>query len=86
MIDLSKLTGETITFGTKVKIVDEITGVETVYQIVGPYEANLDKGLISIASPIAKALIGKKLGSSVEVITPSGTKHYEILSIDVIKS
>ena len=85
IIDLSKLTGKTVTFGTKVKIIDEETDQETIYKIVGPYEANLDTGLISIASPIAKALIGKELGSSVEVSTPRGTKNYEILSIDIIK-
>ena len=85
IIDLSKLTGKTVTFGTKVKIIDEETDQETIYKIVGPYEADLDTGLISIASPIAKALIGKKLGSSVEVSTPRGTKNYEILSIDIIK-
>ncbi len=86
IIDLTKLSGETITFGTNVKIVDEETDQETNYQIVGPYEANLESGLISISSPIAKALIGKEKGASVEVTTPSGTKHYEILSIQIIKS
>ena len=85
VIDLSKLSGETITFGTKVKILDEDTNQETDYHIVGPYEANLDAGLISIASPIAKALIGKEEGMSVEVRTPSGIKNYEILSITIPK-
>ena len=85
IIDLSKLTGKTVTFGTKVKIIDEETDQETIYKIVGPYEADLDNGLISIASPIAKALIGKELGSSVEVSTPRGPKNYAILSIDIIK-
>jgi transcription elongation factor GreA len=86
VIDLTKLSGETVTFGTKVKIVDEESDQETNYQIVGPYEANLEVGLISVASPIAKALIGKEEGMSVSVTTPSGTKHYEILSIEVFKS
>ena len=85
VIDLSKLSGETITFGTKVKILDEDTNQETDYHIVGPYEANLEAGLISIASPIAKALIGKEEGMSVEVRTPSGIKNYEILSITIPK-
>lgn len=85
VIDLSKLSGETITFGAKVKILDEDTNQETDYHIVGPYEANLDAGLISIASPIAKALIGKEEGMSVEVRTPSGIKNYEILSITIPK-
>ena len=86
MIDLSKLSGETVTFGAKVNIVDEENDQETNYQIVGPYEANLEEGLISIASPIAKALIGKEEGTTVTVSTPSGAKHYEILSIEIPKS
>ena len=85
VIDLSKLSGETITFGAKVKILDEDTNQETDYHIVGPYEANLEAGLISIASPIAKALIGKEEGMSVAVRTPSGIKNYEILSITIPK-
>ena len=85
VIDLSKLSGKTITFGAKVKILDEDTNQETDYHIVGPYEANLEDGLISIASPIAKALIGKEEGMSVEVRTPSGIKNYEILSITIPK-
>ena len=84
VINLSKLSGETVTFGTKVQIVDEKNNQETVYQIVGPYEANLELGYISIASPIAKALIGKEEGMSVTVSTPGGTKNYEILSIEII--
>ena len=86
VIDLTRLSGETVTFGTKVNIVDEESDQETNYQIVGPYEANLEKGLISVASPIARALIGKEVGTSVAVTTPGGTKNYEILTIEVIKS
>ena len=74
VIDLSKLSGKTITFGAKVKILDEDTNQETDYHIVGPYEANLEAGLISIASPIAKALIGKEENMSVEVRTQVGQK------------
>ena len=85
VIDLSKLSGDTITFGAKVKILDEDTNQETDYHIVGPYEANLEAGLISIASPIAKALIEKEEGMLVEVITPSGIKNYEVLSITIPK-
>jgi transcription elongation factor GreA len=85
VIDLSKLSGKTITFGAKVKILDEDTNQETDYHIVGPYEANLEAGLISIASPIAKALIGKEENMSVEVRTPSGIKNYEIISITIPK-
>ena len=86
VIDLNRLSGETVTFGAKVKILDEENNQETNFQIVGPYEANLEEGLISVASPIAKALIGKEEGMSVAVTTPSGTKNYEILSIEVPKS
>jgi transcription elongation factor GreA len=85
VIDLSKLSGKTITIGAKVKILDEDTNQETDYHIVGPYEANLEAGLISIASPIAKALIGKEENMSVEVRTPSGIKNYEIVSITIPK-
>ena len=53
---------------------------------MGPYEANLEEGLISVASPIARALIGKEVGTSVAVTTPGGTKNYEILTIEVLKS
>ena len=86
VIDLTRLSGETVTFGTKVNIVDEESDQETNYQIVGPYEANLEEGLISVASPIARALIGKEVGMSVAVTTPGGTKNYEILTIEVPKS
>ena len=86
VIDLTRLSGKTVTFGTKINIVDEESDQETNYQIVGPYEANLEEGLISVASPIAKAMIGKEEGMSVAVTIPSGTKHYEILSIEVPKS
>ena len=67
-------------------IVDEENNQKMIYQIVGPYEANLEDGLISVASPIARALIGKEKGMSVAVITPRGTRNYEILSIEVPKS
>ncbi len=86
VIDLNRLSGETVTFGTKVRIVDEESDQETNYQIVGPYEANLEEGLISVASPIARALIGKEVGMSVAVTTPGGRKNYEILTIEVPKS
>ena len=86
VIDLTRLSGKTVTFGTKVNIVDEESDQETNYQIVGPYEANLEEGLISVASPIARALIGKEVGMSVAVTTPGGKKNYEILTIEVPKS
>ena len=84
VINAVQITGETITFGTSVLVADEDTDDESEYAIVGPYEANLSKGLISTSSPIAKALIGKRVGDSVEVTTPRGLKSYEVLSIKVI--
>jgi len=84
VINTVQITGETITFGTSVLVADEDTDDESEYAIVGPYEADLSKGLISTSSPIAKALIGKRVGDSVEVTTPRGLKSYEVLSIKVI--
>jgi transcription elongation factor GreA len=81
VIDVSKLSGDTVKFGAKVTLVDEDTEDESVYQIVGEFEADVKKGKISISSPIARALIGKKKGDSVEVMTPGGGKSYEILKI-----
>ena len=83
VIDTSRISGETVTFGVTVVIVDELTDVEYKYSIVGPYEAELEKGKISTASPIAKGLIGKRVGESVEVQTPRGPHPYEIISISV---
>ena len=69
VVDMTRLTGQTVTFGTKVVIADEITDEESSYTIVGPYEADIEKRMISTSSPIAKALIGKGEGDSVEVQT-----------------
>ena len=82
VIDVSKLSGDTITFGATVTLVDEDTDEERRYQIVGETEADAKHGKISITSPIGKALIGKKKGASVEVMTPKGAKGYEVLKID----
>ena len=84
IIDLSKLNESRVTFGTKVKVYDENLNKEINFSIVGPYEANLEKGLISISSPIARALLSKEKGSRVEVNTPSGLKNYEILDINIL--
>ena len=81
VIDPTKLSGA-VKFGATVKVVDEDTDEEKTWQIVGEHEANIDKGLLNIKSPIARALIGKEEGDSVEVRTPGGEKSYEILSID----
>lgn len=81
IIDTSKLSGDTVKFGAFVKIVDEDTDGELTYQIVGDFEADVKGGKIAINSPVARALIGKKAGDSVEVSTPRGHKAYEILEI-----
>jgi transcription elongation factor GreA len=81
VIDVSKLSGDSVTFGAIVEIVDEDTDEEVTYQIVGDNEADVKQGRISISSPIARALIGKSEGDSVEVATPGGGKSYEILKV-----
>ncbi len=80
VIDPTKMSG-TIKFGATVKLVDEDTDEEKTYQIVGEYEADIEQGRLNIKSPLARALIGKDEGDSVEVRTPGGEKSYEILSI-----
>ncbi len=81
VIDPTKLAGS-IKFGAKVTLVDEDTDEEKTWQIVGEHEANIEKGLLNIKSPIARALIGKDEGDSVEVRTPGGEKSYEVLKIE----
>jgi transcription elongation factor GreA len=76
VIDVSKLSGETIKFGATVTLIDEDTDEKKVWQIVGEPEANAKDGKISITSPLARALIGKRKGNSVEVNTPGGAKAY----------
>jgi transcription elongation factor GreA len=80
VIDVAKMSGA-IKFGATVQIVDEDTDEEKTYQIVGEAEANIENGLLNIMSPLARALIGKEVGDSVEVRTPGGVKDYEILDI-----
>ncbi|KDB05103.1 transcription elongation factor GreA [Defluviimonas sp. 20V17] len=80
VIDPTKLSG-TIKFGATVSLVDEDTDEERTYQIVGEAEADIERGLLNIKSPLARALIGKDEGDSVEVRTPGGERSYEILSI-----
>jgi transcription elongation factor GreA len=82
VIDITKLSGDTIKFGATVTLIDEDTEKKAVYQIVGEVEADAKKGKISITSPLARALIGKKKGASVEVNTPGGGKAYEITKIE----
>lgn len=81
IIDVTKLSGDTVKFGASVKLIDEDTDEKVTYRIVGEYEASVKEGKVSITSPIARALIGKKKGDSVEVATPKGAKAYEILSV-----
>jgi len=81
VIDVTKLGGDTIKFGATVTLVDEDTDEEKKYQIVGENEADVKSGKVSITSPIARALIGKKVGDTVEVNTPGGGKSYEILGV-----
>jgi len=81
VIDPSKLDGDRIMFGATVTLVDEDTDEEKVYQIVGDFEADVKSGRISISSPIARSLIGKTVGDTVEVNTPGGGKSYEILKV-----
>jgi transcription elongation factor GreA len=81
VIDVSKLSGSTIKFGATVTMIDEDTEEEKRYQIVGESEADVKTGRVSITSPIARALIGKRAGDTVEVKTPGGGKSYEILMV-----
>lgn len=84
IIDVSKLSGDSVKFGATVELADEDTDEESKYQIVGDQEADVKEGKISISSPIARALIGKSEGDSVEVAAPGGSRSYEILSVKFI--
>ncbi|MYZ49840.1 transcription elongation factor GreA [Propylenella binzhouense] len=81
VIDVSKLSGDTVKFGAKVTLLDEDTEEEKVYRIVGDVEADVKAGRISISSPIARALIGKAKGDTVEVAAPGGARSYEIVNV-----
>jgi transcription elongation factor GreA len=80
VIDPAKLSGP-IKFGATVTLVDEETEAERTYQIVGEQEADIENGLLNIRSPLARALIGKEEGDSVEVRTPGGTRDYEVTAV-----
>src|ERR1700738_5350394 len=82
VIDVSKLSGDTVKFGATVTLIDEDTDKKQVWQIVGEPEADAKAGRISITSPLARALIGKTKGASVEVVTPSGAKGYEVKKVE----
>jgi transcription elongation factor GreA len=81
VIDVSKLSGKIVKFGATIKLADEDTDEKISYQIVGQDESDIKAGLLSIQSPLARALIGKQVGDSVEVSTPGGSKSYEIVKI-----
>ncbi|MDE1939432.1 MAG: GreA/GreB family elongation factor, partial [Alphaproteobacteria bacterium] len=82
--DVSKLSGATVKFGATVTLADEDTNEKRKYQIVGDLEANAKNGRISISSPIARALIGKGKGDTVEVAAPGGARSYEIIKVEWI--
>jgi len=84
VIDVSRLSGTTVKFGATVTMVDEDTDQKRKYQIVGDHEADATKGRISISSPIARALIGKSKGDTVEVAAPGGARSYEILKVEFV--
>jgi transcription elongation factor GreA len=82
VIDVSRMSGTTIKFGATVTLVDEDSNEQRKFQIVGDHEADAKKGRISISSPIARALIGKSKGDTVEVAAPGGARSYEILKVE----
>ena len=81
VIDVAKLSGNSVKFGATVTLIDEDTDEKKIYQIVGDSEADVKSGKVSISSPISRALIGKKVGDTVEVLAPGGGKSYEILKV-----
>ncbi len=81
IIDVSKLTGKQVKFGATVTLIDEDTEEKTVYQIVGEDEADIKSKRLAITSPLARALVGKSVGDTVEVTTPGGSKSYEISKV-----
>ena len=84
VIDITKIQGAEVKYGASIKLFDEDKENEVFYKIVSEYEADVSKGLISISSPLAKALIGKKINESLEFKTPKGVKYYQIISVDYI--
>jgi transcription elongation factor GreA len=80
VIDVSKLSGDTIKFGATVTLIDDDT--DEIWQLVGEPEADAKKGKISITSPLARALVGKKKGSNIEVVAPGGAKAYEVVKVE----
>lgn len=84
VIDPSKMSGDVVRFGATVLLADEDTDEESTYQIVGQHESDIESGKLSVTAPLARGLIGKSLGDSVEVKTPGGSKTYEIVKVDYL--
>ena len=82
IIDVASISGRQIKFGATILLADEDTDEETSYQIVGEDESNIEEGRLSITAPLARALIGKEQGDSVEVMTPGGSKAYEVIEVN----
>ena len=84
VIDVSKLSGDKVVFGATVELEDE-AGAKMVYRIVGEYEADIKKGLISVTSPMARAMIGREVGDSVKVQAPGGQREFEISDVRFVE-
>ncbi|MBO0333103.1 transcription elongation factor GreA [Sneathiella sp. CAU 1612] len=84
VIDVSSISGRQIKFGATILLADEDTDEETSYQIVGEDESNIEEGRLSISAPLARALIGKEQGDSIEVMTPGGSKAYEVIDVSYV--
>ena len=81
IIDISQQSGSTVKFGARVRLLDEETDEEVAYQIVGPDEAEIQRGLLSVNAPLGRALIGREAGDTVEVSTPRGTRYFEVVEV-----
>lgn len=84
VIDPKQLPTDRVAFGATVRLANQDTGEEVVYRLVGPPEADLEKGAISIEAPLARALMGKEVGDEVKFKTPGGTRHFEVLAIEFV--
>ncbi|MDR1551196.1 MAG: transcription elongation factor GreA [Holosporaceae bacterium] len=84
VIDIKKVAGSGVKFGSTVTVLDESADEEITYKIVGADEADIKKKLLSVESPLAKALIGKGVGDEVKLYTPSGKKNYEIMKVEYL--
>lgn len=84
VVDIAKLSGNKIQFGASVTLEDSDSGRKVKYKIVSEFEANIDDGLISVISPVARSLLDKKIGDEVEIKTPGGLVNYEILNVEFV--